>query len=148
MSDEKLIATNRAARHDYHILETVEAGVVLMGPEVKSLRAGRVSLVDSFAKIESGEAFLYNVDIPAYAHAGYVHVEPRRVRKLLLHHQQIERLVGQASQKGLALVPLRLYFKRGIAKIELALAKGKKQYDKREAIRKRETDREMRRRRF
>ena len=143
---EKLIAANRAARHDYHILETVEAGLVLFGPEVKTLRSGRASLVDSFAKVEGGEVFLYNVDIPLYASAGYVRVEPRRVRKLLLHDQQIARLGGQVAQKGLTLVPLRLYFKHGIAKIELALAKGKKEFDKRDSIRKRETEREMRRR--
>lgn len=140
------LATNRKARRDYHIFDTVEAGIVLLGPEIKSLRAHRASLDDSFARIDEGEAFLYNMHVSPYEQGGcYNPGDPTRVRKLLLHRSQIERLIGRLSQRGLALIPLRLYLKHGLAKVELALGKGKKLYEKRETIRTRETEREMRR---
>jgi len=142
---EELIATNREARHNYHILESVEAGIELKGAEVKSLREHRANLRDSFARVEGNEIYLYNMHVSPYPQAGRFNPEPKRRRKLLLHKTEIKRLFGQLTQKGLTLVPLRLYFKRGFAKVELALAKGKKLYDKREAIRRRETQRELRR---
>ena len=142
---EELIATNREARHNYHILESVEAGIELKGAEVKSLREHRANLRDSFARVEGNEIYLYNMHVSPYLQAGRFNPEPKRRRKLLLHKTEIKRLFGQLTQKGLTLVPLRLYFKRGFAKVELALAKGKKLYDKREAIRRRETQRELRR---
>lgn len=142
---EELIATNREARHNYHILESVEAGIELKGAEVKSLREHRANLKDSFARVEGNEIYLYNMHISPYPQAGRFNPEPKRRRKLLLHKTEIKRLFGQLTQKGLTLVPLKLYFKRGFAKVELALAKGKKLYDKREAIRRRETQRELRR---
>lgn len=144
MSDN-IIATNRQARRDYTILETTEAGIALKGTEVKSLRAGRANLKDSFARIDNGEVFVYNLHISPYEFGNRANVDPNRKRKLLLHKEQINRLGGQVSQKGLTLIPLKLYFKRGLAKVELALSKGKRQFDKREAIHKREVDREMRR---
>ncbi|KPK38009.1 MAG: SsrA-binding protein, partial [Omnitrophica WOR_2 bacterium SM23_29] len=132
---EELIATNREARHNYHILESVEAGIELKGAEVKSLREHRANLKDSFARVEGNEIYLYNMHISPYPQAGRFNPEPKRRRKLLLHKTEIKRLFGQLTQKGLTLVPLMLYFKRGFAKVELALAKGKKLYDKREVIR-------------
>jgi SsrA-binding protein len=143
--DDKVIAQNRHARHDYSILESFEAGIALKGTEVKSLRAGQASLKDSFARIEGEELFLYNMHIAPYEFGNISNVEPLRPRKLLLHKNEIRRLIGDLSTKRLALIPLRLYFKRGIVKVELALAKGKKQYDKRDAIKRREMDRELRR---
>lgn len=142
---EELVATNREARHNYHILESVEAGIELKGAEVKSLREHRANLKDSFARVEDGEVYLYNMHISPYPQAGKFNPDPKRRRKLLLHNTEIKRLLGQLTQKGLTLIPLRLYFKRGLVKVELALAKGKKLYDKREAIRRREADRELRR---
>lgn len=142
---DKIIATNRQARHDYAILESFEAGIALKGTEVKSLRAGQASLKDSFARVEGSELFLYNMHIPPYEFGNIANVDPIRPRKLLLHKNQIRRLIGELSAKRLTLIPLKLYFTRGIAKVELALAKGKKLYDKREAIRERETERELRR---
>jgi len=142
---DKVIATNRQARHDYAILETVEAGLQLKGTEVKSLRAGKASLSDSFARLEEGEIFLYNMHIPPYAFGNIANVDPVRTRKLLLHKNQIRRLGGELAVKSRTLIPLKLYFKDGIAKVELALAKGKKLYDKREAIKQREMDRELKR---
>jgi len=142
---EELVATNREARHNYHILEAVEAGIELKGAEVKSLREHRANLKDSFARVEENELYLYNMHISPYPQAGKFNPDPKRRRKLLLHKSEIKRLLGQLTQKGLTLIPLRLYFKRGIAKVELALAKGKKLYDKREAIRRREAERELRR---
>lgn len=140
------LATNRKARRDYDFFETVEAGIVLLGPEIKSIRARRVSLDDSFARIDDGEVFLYNMHVSPYEQGGrYNPSDPTRVRKLLLRRPQIERLTGRLSQRGLALIPLRLYLKHGLAKVELALGKGKKLYEKRETIRARETEREMRR---
>lgn len=137
--------TNREARHNYTILESFETGIVLCGCEVKSLREGRAALKDSFARIEKGELFLYNMYIAPYEAAGRNNPEPKSPRKLLLHKSEIAKLQGAVSQRGYTLVPLKLYFKHGIAKVELALCKGKRQYDKREAIKRREVEREIRR---
>jgi SsrA-binding protein len=138
------IAENRKAYHDYHLLETFEAGIALLGTEVKAIREGRVNLRDSFARIDDGEAYLYNVNISPYSHRGYADHEPLRRRKLLLHREEIRKLIGKTREKGLTLVPVRMYFKSGRVKIALSLAKGKKEYDKRETIKQRETDRETR----
>jgi SsrA-binding protein len=138
------IAENRKAYHDYHILETYEAGVVLLGTEVKSIREGRVNLRDSFARVEHGEVFLYNVNISPYSHRGYADHEPLRQRKLLMHRDEIRKLIGKTVEKGMTLVPLRMYFKAGRVKVAVGLAKGKKDYDKRETIKRRETERETR----
>jgi len=141
----KTIATNRRAYHNYLIQDSVEAGIVLTGTEIKSIRAGRVSLGDAYVKPEAGELWLLNAHIARYEAGSYLSHEPTRPRKLLLHRQQIDNLTSKVSEKGLALVPLRLYIKGSIAKVEVALAKGKKLYDKRESIVRRETEREMER---
>ena len=138
------IAENRKAFHDYHLLETFEAGMVLLGTEVKAIREGRVNLRDSFARVEDGEVYLYNVNISPYSHRGYADHEPLRRRKLLLHRHEILKLIGQTVEKGMTLVPVRMYFKNGRVKVAVSLAKGKKDYDKRETIKRRETDRETR----
>ena len=138
-----VIAQNRKARHDYTVLDTYEAGLVLTGTEVKSLRLGRASLVDGFATIDGGEVFLRNVHIPEYTHGSWTNHEPRRTRKLLLHRGEIERLVGKTKESGLTLVPLALYFTEGKVKVELALAKGKRTYDKRQDLARRDADREV-----
>jgi SsrA-binding protein len=138
------IAENRKAFHDYHLLETFEAGIVLLGTEVKSIREGRVNLRDSFARVEDGEVFLYNVNISPYSHRGYADHEPLRRRKLLLHRDEIRKLIGKTVEKGMTLVPVRLYYKNGRVKVSVSLAKGKKDYDKRETIKRREADRETR----
>lgn len=143
-STEPLIADNRKAHFDFHVLDTFEAGIVLLGTEVKGIREGRANLRDSFARVEQGEIWLYNVHINPYSHRGYVDHDPRRRRKLLLHREEIRKLIGKTVEKGLTLVPLRLYFKRGKVKVTLALAKGKQVRDKRETIRRREIDRETR----
>jgi SsrA-binding protein len=140
----KIIAQNRKARHDYAIVDTFEAGVVLTGTEVKSLRLGRASLVDGFATIDDGEIFLRNVHIPEYTEASWTNHEPRRTRKLLLHKGEILRLIGKTKESGLTLVPLALYFSDGKVKVELALAKGKKSYDNRQDEAKRTADRDIR----
>ncbi len=145
MSDTTLIATHRKALRDYHVLESIEAGIQLVGPEIKSIRNHRVSLEDSFARIDEGEVFLYNMHVSPYEQGGRFNVEPTRLRKLLLHRRQIDRLEGVFSQKRLTLIPVRLYLKHGLAKVELAVCKGKKLYEKRDAIRQRELDRELRR---
>ncbi|MGW7518813.1 SsrA-binding protein SmpB [Streptomyces sp. NPDC054796] len=141
----KLIAQNKRARHDYVILDTYECGIVLTGTEVKSLRQGRASLVDGFAQIDGGEVWLHNVHIPEYAQGTWTNHAARRKRKLLLHRSEIDKLVGKTQETGHTLVPLQLYFYRGRAKVEIALAKGKKEYDKRQTLRekqdRRETDR-------
>ena len=142
---DKLIVTNRKALRDYAVIESLEAGIQLKGTEVKSIRAGGTSLVESFAKLEGSEIFLYNMHISPYEFGNIYNTEPLRPRKLLLHKRQIRKLAGEVSIRHLALIPLKLYFKNGIAKIELALAKGKRQYDKREAIKRRESDRELKR---
>src|SRR5262249_29994632 len=138
------IAENRKAFHDYHILDTLEAGVALLGTEVKAIREGRGTLRDSFARVEDGEVFLYNVNISPYSHRGYADHEPLRRRKLLLHRDEIRKLIGKTVEKGMTLVPTRLYFKNGRVKVAVRLAKGKKDYDKRETIKRREADRETR----
>jgi SsrA-binding protein len=138
------IAENRKAFHDYHVLDTFEAGVVLLGTEIKAIREGRVNLRDSFARVEDGEVFLYNVNISPYSHRGYADHEPLRRRKLLLHRDEIRKLIGKTVEKGMTLVPVRLYYKNGRVKVALGLAKGKKDYDKRETIKRREADRETR----
>ena len=142
----KVIVTNRKARRDYIILETVECGIELKGSEVKSARAGKINLNDSFARVEGNEVILYNTHISPYEEASYLNVEPTRTRRLLLHRNQIRKITSQLTQRGLTLVPLQAYFnERGFVKIELALCKGKKLYDKRETIKRREMELEMRR---
>src|SRR3978361_1420377 len=141
----KMIAQNRKARHDYSILDTDAAGVVLTGTEVKSLRLGRASLLDGFATIDDGEVYLRNVHIPEYEQGSWTNHEPRRVRKLLLHKAEILRLIGKTKESGLTLVPLALYFSEGKVKVELALARGKKSYDKRQDLAKRDADRDVQR---
>ena len=139
----KVIASNRKARHDYTIVDTYEAGIRLLGTEVKSLRLGRASLVDSFAQEKDGEIFLYGLHIPEYAQGTWTNHEPRRTRKLLLHRDEIVRLIGKTRESGLTLVPLSMYFSDGWAKVELGLARGRKSYDKRDALAKRDPDREI-----
>jgi len=145
MNSSTVLATHRKALRDYHILESLEAGLELVGTEIKSMRNRRVSLEDSFARIDGGEVFLYNMHVSPYEQGGRYNVEPKRLRKLLLHRQQIERLRGLVSRRGVALIPLRVYLKHGLAKVELALCKGKKLYEKRAVIREREVARELRR---
>ncbi len=141
--DERLITTNRRARFEYHIEDSLEAGLVLTGTEAKALRAGRASIADAFARIEGDEVWLYHMHIPPYEAGNIFNHDPLRKRKLLLHHAQIRRLAGKAQQKGYTLIPLRLYFRRGVAKIELALAVGKKRFDKRADIASREAERQI-----
>jgi SsrA-binding protein len=137
-----LVAQNRKARHDYHVDDVLEAGLVLVGTEVKSLRAGRASLVDGFAEIHDGEAFLHGVHIPEYTQGTWTNHEPRRVRKLLLNRHEIDKLASRVNERGLTLVPLSLYFKDGRAKVEIAVARGKKSYDKRHALAEKQANRE------
>ncbi|MBO0829740.1 MAG: SsrA-binding protein SmpB [Streptosporangiales bacterium] len=139
----KIVAQNRKARHDYHVDETFEAGLALTGTEVKSLRRGRASLVDGYAVVRDGEVWLQNVHIPEYTEGTWTNHEPRRSRKLLLHRDEIDRLIGRTKDAGVTVVPLSLYFKDGKAKVEIALARGKRAYDKRQAIAKRDAQREM-----
>lgn len=141
----KLVAQNRKARHDYHIDDVYEAGLVLTGTEVKSLRAGRASLVDGYATVRDGEVWLQGVHIPEYTEGTWNNHEPRRPRKLLLHRQQIAKLIGKTQETGTTLVPLALYFKDGRAKVEIALARGKRAYDKRQALAERQATRDMQR---
>ena len=141
---ERMVSENRKALHDYHILETFEAGVVLQGTEVKAIREGRVNLRDSYAQVKDGEVFVHNVHIQPYSHRGYADHPPMRARKLLLHAHEIRKLIGKTVERGMTLVPLRMYFKNGRVKLALALAKGKQAHDKRDAIKKREVDRETR----
>ena len=144
--NEKVVATNRKAYHDYFIEEKFEAGIMLTGTEVKSLREGRANLQDSYASVKDGEAFLYHCHISPYSHGNLMNHDPLRVRKLLLHKKEIHKLLGKTQQKGLTLVPLRIYFsERGKAKVELGLAKGKKLYDRRDTIKAREAGREVQR---
>jgi SsrA-binding protein len=143
MKKNSALVTNRAARRDYFILETFEAGLELKGSEVKSIRAGKASLAESFAKIERGEIYLYHLHISPYKYTPESEQEPLRPKKLLLHRREIEYLITKMSQKGLALIPLDVHFKKGFAKAGIALAKGKKQYDKREAIKRKEAEREI-----
>lgn len=140
---QKIIASNRQARYNYEIIETYEAGIELKGPEVKSVRASRVSLKNSFAIADAKELYLYNCHISPYEKTTAFQVDPKRRRKLLMHKREITRLLGRTSQKGHTLIPLKIYFKRGLCKLELALAKGKRLYDKREKIKKKESLREL-----
>ena len=140
-----MIATNRRAHFEYEILETFEAGMALLGPEVKSLREGRANLVDAYATVRRGEALLVHLHISPYEKAGRDKPDPRRDRRLLLHRAEIRRLTGKLAERGFTLVPLRLYWKNGRAKVELGLARGKRRHDKREAIKRRESDRELQR---
>ena len=143
---EKNITVNRKARHEYAILQTIEAGIVLVGTEVKSLRQGKANLVDGYAKVENGEVWLVNAHISEYTQGNINNHDPRRERKLLLNKSEIRKLIGKTREKGLTLIPLRLYFKNGKVKVELALAKGKKVYDKRRDIAKKDFQREQERR--
>lgn len=143
---QRIVCKNKKAFHDYHIERTMEAGMVLSGPEVKSLRAGRANLKDGYAQLKDGEVFLYNVHISPYAFATHTAPDPLRVRKLLLHKREIRKLIGKMREKGLALVPLKIYFiNNGKAKIELGLARGKKLYDKRAALKEKQSNRDMER---
>jgi SsrA-binding protein len=139
----RAIARNRRAYHDYHIEDTYEAGLVLTGTEVKSLRAGRASLADGFAQITDGEAWLHNVHIPEYVQGTWTNHTPRRIRKLLLHRKEIDRLASRINEQGLTLIPLSLYFKDGNVKVELGLARGKRTYDKRQDLARRDAAREI-----
>jgi SsrA-binding protein len=141
---QKIIADNRKAGHDYHLLETFEAGMALVGTEVKSIREGGANLRDSFARIEGGEVWVYNIHISPYRNRGYSDHDPKRRRKLLLHRQEIRKLIGKTVERGMTLVPVRMYLKNGRVKLAISLAKGKKAHDKRETIRRRETERETR----
>ncbi|TRZ96705.1 MAG: SsrA-binding protein SmpB [Dehalococcoidia bacterium] len=145
MVNSKTITVNRKAYHDYHILESLEAGIALTGTEIKSIRAGRVNIRDAYARPEGGELWLFNSHVAAYQARSHYNHEPERPRKLLLHRRQIDELTGMVSQKGLTLVPLKLYIKGGTAKLELGVARGKRLHDKRETIARRETEREIER---
>ena len=142
---QKIITTNRKARYEYEIIDKWETGIVLLGTEVKALRDGRANLKDSHANIKDGEIYLLNTHIRPYSHGNLNNHDPLRVRKLLMHKKEIKKLIGKVEGKGLTLIPLKLYFKNGRAKVELALARGKKLYDKRQVIAKRDSDRDMRR---
>lgn len=143
--NDRTVTENRRARHEYHILETYEAGLALKGTEVKSLRSGKASLQDSFARVENGELLLYNMHISPYSQGNQFNHEPKRTRRLLMHKREIMRLFGKTREKGLTLIPLKVYFKNGLAKVELALAKGKRVYDRREDIAARDARREIER---
>ena len=142
---EKIVTKNRKAYHDYHIQETCEAGISLLGTEVKSLREGKVNLKDSYAIIKDAEVFLLNCHISPYSHGNIQNHDPLRTRKLLLHKKEIGKLLGKTSQQGLTLVPLKIYFKNGKAKVEIGLARGKRQYEKRESTKEKEAKREIER---
>ena len=141
----KIIATNRKAFHDYHIVETIEAGIVLTGTEIKSVREGKVSLRDGYATVRAGEIWLISVHIAPYSHGNQDNHEPRRERKLLLHRREINRLVSKVNERGWTIVPLRMYLRRNKAKVELALVRGKALHDKRDTIARRDADRDLRR---
>jgi len=141
--EKKIVCQNRKARHDYSIDEVYEAGIVLAGPEVKSLREGRASLRDSYARVKKEELFLHNMHITPYPFTHHVNLDPTRTRKLLMHKKEVKRLIGKTEEKGYSLIPLSVYLLRGIIKVELALAKGKRKYDKRHALKEREMKREL-----
>ena len=141
--DKKIVCRNRKAAHEYFIDEVFEAGLVLLGPEVKSLRDGRANLVDSYARVRSGEVFIHNMHISPYPFAHHMDIDPTRTRKLLMNSKEISRLIGKTEEKGYSLIPLSVYFTGGWAKVEIALAKGKRKFDKRRAIKEREIKREM-----
>ena len=140
---QRVICKNRKASHDYFIEETYEAGMVLLGPEVKSLREGRANLVDSYARIKGGEMYLYNMHISPYPYTHYMEIEPTRTRKLLMHKKEIKRLIGKTEERGYSLIPLKVYFSGARAKVELGLAKGKRKYDKRQSLKEKDLKREM-----
>lgn len=140
---QKIVARNRRARHEFELLETVEAGIVLTGTEVKSLRNGKASLEEAYAGIENGEVWLYGCDIPEYIQANRMNHKPKRPRKLLLHRREIDKLAAKASERGLTIVPLKVYFKQGMAKVEICIARGRKLFDKREALKKQDARRDM-----
>lgn len=142
---KKTVARNKKALHEYHIIDTYEAGIVLVGPEVKSIRAGKVSLAESFARVDGNEAFLYDMHISPYGPASLWNVDATRPRKLLLNRREIRKLIGATQQEGFTLVPLELYLKDGYVKVALALGRGKKRFDKREDLKKRDAEREMQR---
>ena len=144
-SGRKVVASNRKARHEYEVLDTFEAGIVLKGPEVKSVRAGKIGFQDAFARIDNGEAWLYSLHISAYEQANRHNEDPLRPRKLLLHGHEISRLVGKVEEKGLTLVPLELYLKRGYVKVRLALARGRQMHDKRDKLKRQVQEREAQR---
>ena len=139
----KIVARNRRARHEFDLLESIEAGIVLTGTEVKSLRNGKASLEEAYAGVDSREVWLYGCDIPEYLQANRMNHKPKRPRKLLLHRREIDKLVLKAAEKGLTLVPLKIYFKDGVAKVEICVARGRKMYDKREALKKQDAKRDM-----
>jgi len=141
--EKKIVCQNRKARYDYSIDEIYEAGIVLVGPEVKSLREGRASLVDSYARVKNGELFLHNMHVTPYPFAHHLDIDPTRIRKLLMQKREIKRLIGKTEEKGYSLIPLSIYLSRGIIKVELALAKGKKKYDKRYILKEKEMKREL-----
>jgi len=141
--DKKIVCQNRKARHDYFIDETYEAGIVLIGPEVKSLRQGLGSLKDTYARVKNGELFLYNMHIAPYPYAHNLNLDPDRTRKLLMQKREIKRLIGKTEERGYSLIPLSVYLTRGIIKVELALGKGKRKYDKRQSLKEREMTREL-----
>jgi len=141
----RVLVENRKARHDYEIIETLDAGLVLTGTEIKSLRGGKGNLRDSYARVENGEVWIHNFHISPYAQGNRQNVDPLRVRKALLHREEIRRLIGKTREKGLTIIPLKIYLDHGLAKVEFGLARGKRQYDKRDAIAERETDRERER---
>jgi SsrA-binding protein len=141
--DKKIVCQNKKASHEYYIEEVYDAGMVLLGPEVKSLREGRANLVDSYARIKKGEVFLYNMHISQYPFSHHLALDPKRTRKLLLNRGEIKRLIGKTEQKGYSLIPLKVYFSKGWAKVDLALAKGKRKVDKRRSIKEKDLKREM-----
>jgi len=141
--EKKIVCQNRKARYDYSIDEIYEAGIVLVGPEVKSLREGRASLQDSYARVKDGELFLHNMHVTPYPFAHHLNIDPTRIRKLLMQKREIKRLIGKTEEKGYSLIPLSIYLSRGIIKVELALAKGKKRYDKRHILKEKEMKREL-----
>ena len=141
--EKKIVCQNRKARHDYFIDEIYEAGIVLIGPEVKSLREGRASLQDTYARVKNGELFLHNMHITPYPFAHHLNLDPTRTRKLLMQKREIKKLIGKTEEKGYSLIPLSVYLLRGIIKVELALAKGKRKYDKRYALKEKEMKREL-----
>jgi SsrA-binding protein len=143
--EKKIVCRNRKAAHEYFIEEVYEAGMVLLGPEVKSLRGGRANLVDSYARIKKGELFLHNMHISPYPYAHHMELDPTRIRKLLMDKKEIKRLIGKTEEKGYSLVPLKVYFSKGWAKVELALVKGKRKVDKRRSIREKDLKREAER---
>ncbi len=145
LSEERIAISNRKARHDYEVIDTYETGIVLSGSEVKSLRLGLANLQDSYGIVKQGEVWLLNMHINPYEQANQFNHDPLRTRKLLLHRSEIRKLIGKTTEKGLTLIPLKVYFTKGIAKVQLALCKGKKEYDRREDIKKRDADRETRR---